>query len=136
MIRFTPEEIARLPKWAATRIEALQSAVDIANAKSEDTLKLMTGETRTRIEARAHGGADMEDRPECYLTEEGRVRFVLCKHRQDWIDFSLPYRYNAERYPYAVQIRSSRRLAILPDVTNAFVLTIADEVGRCVKDNV
>lgn len=108
----TPEQIAKLPKWAREYIHDLERATHDAQRQRE---ALFDSQEKTSI---LHG--DVYENPR-YLPDNGNTRFLLGDDRT-WIDF----RHGRERDHETgyVHVNASSRMLIIPSASNGILLGI------------
>lgn len=128
---FTPDELAKLPRWATQKIAALE----ISAREAQAALTVFAGaQPPSRVEFQPHTGIG---NPKLFAPDDVTIRFFLGDHphREDWIEISLPYHFKAKgRYARAVQLRASGRIVTFHDASNSSFVTLADMAADLVQD--
>lgn len=131
MAAFTPQERQRLPRWAADKIAALEREAEEARA----FVSIWQGNHPTsRIEIQPQTGIG---NPKLFSPDDTTIRFFLGDReaREDWLEICLPYHFRTKsRYPRAVLLRASGRVAVFQDASNSAIITLADLAPQLVQD--
>ena len=126
---FTPEEIAKLPKWAHVKVWQMQQAIT-ALEMAADTLDGKLPDSRVAL----YPSMGLKT---VNLSNHSRVRFLLGPKRSDcfWIDVDLMWSQRLkDRYPYAVQVRASETMAQFLGASNSLICTLSEFAPRLKQD--
>jgi hypothetical protein len=117
----TPEQIAKLPKWAQNEINGLQYAVEYYK---KQLVAVHEGTTNVFVER----GLKEEDIP---LPPNTRIRYQLGPRWDDFISVSIPRDEDQKFYGSHVYISSiGGPLSLLPEVSNVVRAVMLDRTSR------